>query len=115
MVYLCGLRQNRQDRSHVAFQNMGTLQEGKITLRTTAYSGGPAAPGCRVMPAVTLDPGGFRQLIGIQGKYAPGTTQDYVRVRKTAGDNPFLAYGVINDGGVSGQRSGDRAYLLARR
>ena len=32
-VYLCALRQNRQDRSNVAFQNMGI--SGNITLRTT--------------------------------------------------------------------------------
>ena len=35
-VYLCGLRQNSQDRSNVAFQNMGAPGEGAITIRTTA-------------------------------------------------------------------------------
>ena len=47
-VYLCGLRQNGQDRSNVAFQNMGAPEEGRITLRTTVYSGeaGDAGPGC---------------------------------------------------------------------
>ena len=31
-----------------------------------------------------------------------------------SGANPFLAYGVVNDGGAPGQRSGDGAYLPAR-
>ena len=29
----------------------------------------------------------------------------------SVGGNPFLAYGVVNDGGAPGQRSGDGAYL----
>ena len=37
-VYLCGLRQNRQDRSNLAVQNMGAPEAGAITLRTTVYS-----------------------------------------------------------------------------
>ena len=92
-IYLCGLRQNRQDRSNVAFQNMGT--SGNITLRTTVYSGDPEAPGSRVMPDVTLAPGGFRQLNGILA--APGFTQGYVKVERVSGTAPFYAYGVIND------------------
>ena len=38
-VYLCGLRQNEQDRSNLAFQNMGAPGDGPITLRTTVFSG----------------------------------------------------------------------------
>lgn len=56
----------------------------------------------------------WRQINGILATYAPGTSQGYVRIRKIAGVNPFLAYGVINDGGAPGQRSGDGAYLPAR-
>ena len=41
-VYLCGLRENNQDRSNVAVQNMGG--KGSITLRTTVYSGSPTDP-----------------------------------------------------------------------
>ena len=40
VVYLCGLRQNSQDRSNVAFQNMGPPEDGPITLRATVFSGG---------------------------------------------------------------------------
>ena len=44
-VYLCGLRENRQDRSNVAVQNTGDSSEGDLTLRVTVYSGDSAAPG----------------------------------------------------------------------
>ena len=95
-VYLCGLRQNAQDRSNVAFQNMGTSQEGNITLRTTVYSGDPFAnPRSRVLPDVTLAPGGFHQYSGLLA--TAGIDQGYVRVERVRGRAPFYAYGVIND------------------
>ena len=40
-------------------------------------------------------------------------SQGYVQIRKTLGNNPFVTYGVINDGGRRGERSGDGAYLPA--
>ena len=57
---------------------------------------------------------GFRQINAILRAHAPGTTQGYVRIRKVSGANPFLAYGVVNDGGAPGQRTGDGAYIPAR-
>ena len=44
-VYLCGLRQNGQDRSNVAVQNAGGAGEESITLRVTVYSGDQASAG----------------------------------------------------------------------
>ena len=91
-VYLCGLRQNRKDRSNVAFQNLGT--EG-ITLRTTIYSGKAGDSSIRVMEDVTLAPGGFHQFSGLLA--TAGFTQGYVKVERVKGTAPFYAYGVIND------------------
>ena len=56
----------------------------------------------------------WHQINGILRNYAPGTTQGYVRIRKVSGSNPFLAYGVVNDGGIPRQRSDDGAYIPAR-
>ena len=92
-VYLCGLRQNSQDRSNVAFQNMGTLEEGSITLRTTVYSGEAADASPRVLREVKLEPGGFHQFSPVLGRVANG----YVKVERVEGQAPFYAYGVIND------------------
>ena len=92
-VYLCGLRQNTQDRSNVAFQNMGSSQDGTITLRTTVYSGDAADSNPWVLGDVTLKPGGFHQYTELLGAVANG----YVRVEQVDGTAPFYAYGVIND------------------
>ena len=94
-VYLCGLRQNAQDRSNVAFQNMGTPDQGNITLRTTVYSGDAANRSPRVLPNVILPPGGFHQFNRILA--TAGFTQGYVKVDRVVGTSPFYAYGVIND------------------
>ena len=95
-VYLCGLRQNAQDRSNVAFQNMGAPGEGAITLRTTVYSGEAADASPRMRDEVELRPGGFHQynqVLDVLGSTASG----YVKVERVEGEAPFYAYGVIND------------------
>ena len=98
-VYLCGLRQNVQDRSNVAFQNMGTDADGPITLRTTVYSGEPEDERAHVLEDRTLQPGGFYQYSGLLGVLASvgGNRQGYVKVERVEGTAPFYAYGVIND------------------
>ena len=102
-VYLCGLRQNTQDRSNVAFQNMGAPEEGPIILRTTVFSGDPNGPAPRVLQEVRLGPGGFHQFTGVLGSLANG----YVRVERVRGTAPFYAYGVIND-----QANSDGSYVF---
>ena len=95
-VYLCGLRQNTQDRSNVAFQNMGAPDEGPITLRTTVFSGAADDTRSRVVGEVELQPGGFHQYSGLLGRLG-SPAQGYVKVEKVEGEAPFYAYGVIND------------------
>ena len=53
-------------------------------------------------------------IAGILLRAGPETRQGHIRIQKMSGQNPFLAYGVINDGETPGQRSGDGAYLPAR-
>ena len=96
-VYLCGLRENPQDRSNVALQNMGS--EGSITLRTTVYSGNPTDPAGKMLEDVRLGPGEFHQfnaVLGLAGKADP-MFGGYVQVERVEGEAPFYAYGVIND------------------
>ena len=57
----------------------------------------------------------WHQFNGILSKYTQKTLQGSVRVRQISGNNPFLAYGVVNDGGAPGQRSGDGAYVPVRQ
>ena len=92
-VYLCGLRQNGQDRSNLALQHMGTGEDGPITLETWVFSGDPDDRNTRVLEEVTLEPGGFYQFSGVLGSVSNG----YAYVRRSSGNAPFYAYGVIND------------------
>jgi hypothetical protein len=96
-VYLCGLRQTTADRSNVAIQNMGSSQEGSITLRLTVFSGDPDHPQSQVLNDIELGPGGFRQISGILSSNGLAITNGYVRVERVAGTAPYYAYGVIND------------------
>ncbi len=91
-AYLCGLRHNAMDRSNVALQNPGAQS---VTLRTTVFSGDRAAPSSRVLPEVTLAPGGFHQYSDLLA--TAGFENGYVQVERVSGTGPFYAYGVIND------------------
>ena len=98
-VYLCGLRQNEQDRSNVAFQHMGTPEDGPITLRVTVFSGNATDPSGEMLDDMTLGPGEFHQfdaVLATAGKADP-LFGGYVKVERVEGTAPFYAYGVIND------------------
>ena len=95
-VYLCGLRQNAQDRSNLAFQNMGASDDSPITLQTTVFSGEANDTRSRVLGEVKLKPGQFHQYDEVL-KALGGPAQGYVKVERIAGAAPFYAYGVIND------------------
>jgi hypothetical protein len=62
---------------------------------------------------VDLQPGQWTQMSNFLA--TKGLTNGWVVVTKTAGNAPFLAYGVINDGGSPGQRTGDGAYVPMSR
>ena len=108
-AWIYGLQQNAENRSNLALVNTGEIDDSSITLDITIYDGsGESEPRTR---SATLGPRRWTQQNGILG----GISQGYVQVRKTAGNNPFVAYGVINDGGAPGERSGDGAYLPAHQ
>ena len=107
------LQQNEENRSNLALVNTGEVDDSPSVFQLDIYDG---ATGMLVntVTGLTVAAEGWHQINGILGNYAPGTMQGYVRITKISGSNPFLAYGVINDGGAPGQRSGDGAYLPAR-
>ena len=95
-VYLCGLRQNSQDRSNVAFQNMGASGEGAITLKTTVYSWEASDTSPRELDNVQLQPGQFHQYDEVLN-VLDSDVSGYVKVERMEGTAPFYTYGVIND------------------
>ena len=107
-AWVYGLQQNAENRSNLALVNTGEIDDSPSTFEITVYDGsGESEPKTK---SVTLGPRRWTQENGILGRISQG----YVQVRKVSGNNPFVAYGVINDGGRPGERSGDGAYLPAR-
>ena len=113
-AWIDGLQQDGENRSNLALVNTGEVDSSPSVFELDIHDGDTGG----LVKTVTTDPlpaRRWRQINGILANHARGTTQGYVRIRKTSGNNPFLAYGVINDGGAPGERSGDGAYLPARK
>ena len=107
-AWIYGLQQNAENRSNLALVNTGEIDDSSSIFEITIYDGsGDRQPRTK---SVTLGPRRWTQENGILGKFSQG----YVQVTKTSGNNPFVTYGVINDGGRPGQRSGDGAFLLSQ-
>ena len=106
-AWIYGLQQNEENRSNLALVNTGEIDDSSSTFEIDIYDGdGSSQPTTK---SVTLGPRRWLQMNGILGQRRQG----YVEVRKTSGSNPFVTYGVVNDGGAPGERSGDGAYLPA--
>ena len=112
-AWVYGLQQNEENRSNLALINTGEVDGSPSVFQLDIYDGWTGML-ANTVTGLKVAAGGWHQFNGILTDYAPETTQGYVRITKISGNNPFLAYGVINDGGVPGQRSGDGAYLPAR-
>ena len=108
-----GLQQNEENRSNLALVNTGEVDGSASVFHLEIYDG---ETGLLAETVVTkpIPARRWHQINGILGSYAPETRQGYIRIEKVSGENPFLAYGVVNDGGAPGERSGDGAYLPAR-
>ena len=113
VAWIDALQQNGENRSNLALVNTGEVDDSDSVFSLEIYDG---ETGLLVTTIATrpIPARGWHQINGILGSYAPETRQGYVRIRKVSGQNPFLAYGVVNDGGAPGERSGDGAYLPAR-
>ena len=114
VAWVDGLQQNQENRSNLALVNTGEVDGSASVFHLEIYDG---ETGLLAETVVTkpIPARGWHQINGILGSYAPETRQGYIRILKVSGENPFLAYGVVNDGGAPGERSGDGAYLPARQ
>ena len=113
VAWVEGLQQDRENRSNLALVNTGEVDGSPSVFHLEIYDG---ETGLLAETVVTkpIPARRWHQINGILGSYAPETRQGYIRIEKVSGENPFLAYGVVNDGGAPGERSGDGAYLPAR-
>ncbi|MEW5978225.1 MAG: IPT/TIG domain-containing protein [Acidobacteriota bacterium] len=110
IAWLYGLEQNLENRSNVALINTGEVDSSTDSFELDIFDGelGTLA---KTITGISVGPRRFRQLSMILDAYAPTVRQGYVRVRRTAGSNPFITYAVVNDGGEPGARTGDGTYI----
>ena len=113
VAWVEGLQQNEENRSNLALINTGEVDGSPSVFHLEIYDG---ETGLLAETVVTkpIPARGWHQIDGILLRSGPETRQGYIRIEKVSGENPFLAYGVVNDGGAPGERSGDGAYLPAR-
>ena len=114
-AWIYALQQNAENRSNLALVNTGEFDSTPSVFQLDIYDGhsGTLVTTVDDPTSLTIPVRHWRQINRVLAQYAPGIRQGYVRIRKISGSNPFLAYGVINDGAAPGQRSGDGAYLPA--
>ena len=112
-AWIYGLQQNQENRTNLALVNTGEVDDSRSTFAIDIYD----ENGTRQRKTVFahVDARRWQQINSILATHAPGTTQGYVRIEQFIGNNPFLAYAVVNDGGAPGERSGDGAYLPAQK
>ena len=109
-AWIYGLQQNQENRTNLALVNTGEVDDSRSTFAIDIYDENGTFQGTKF---VHLGARRWRQINSILANHAPGITQAYIWIEQFIGNNPFLAYAVVNDGGAPGQRSGDGAYLPA--
>lgn len=111
--FVTGLRAEADVRSNVAFVHAGGAGSGPVTLELQLFDGETGGSPAGFPTTVRLDEASWLQL---PDPLRPlGVRSGWARVRRTAGTAPWIAYGVLNDGAVPGQRTGDGAYVPALR
>jgi hypothetical protein len=111
-AWIYGLQQNALNRSNLALVNTGEVDTSPISLSVDLFDGLTAAKVANF--TVTLNAREWKQIGTVLAQYAPDTPQGYARITRLSGNNPFLGYAVINDGGEPGQRTGDGAFIPAQ-
>ncbi len=109
-AWVYGLTQNGGNRSNLAVANLGDAGD-PITFRVDVYNGDTGQLAGSASPA-PLAPGAWSQVNAVLQPF--GVANGYVRVVKLTGNDRFLVYGVVNDGGAPGQGTSDGSYVAAQ-
>jgi galactose oxidase-like protein/Kelch motif protein len=109
--WIFGLQQSAETRSNLALVNTGETDDGGDVFRIELFDGDTGVKASTFETMVNAK--AWKQIGTVLAQYAPETTQGYARVTRIAGNNPFIAYAVVNDGGQPGQRTGDGAFVAS--
>jgi hypothetical protein len=119
--YIFGLRADENNRSNVAVFNFAndplhpvgqSPTDGPSELSLQVYDGDAGGTPAGTPEIVTVNPFEWKQVNNILA--LKGVRNGWVRiqlVQDTSSNHAWGAYGVINDGGGPGQRTGDGAYI----
>jgi hypothetical protein len=110
-AWLYGLRQDFENRSNLALVNTGSIDASPSTFRIDLFDGGEGAPAGSF--TTTVPARGLVQIDRVLANDTNGSTRAWALVTRTSGNNPFIAYAVLNDGAEAGERSGDGAFVAA--
>jgi hypothetical protein len=108
-AWLYGLQQNGETRTNLALVNTGEKNSNPDVFKIELFDGATGLL-VKTMDNVEVAARRWLQLNTILAQ-VPGTTQGYARISLVSGENPFIAYAVINDGAAPGLRSGDGAFI----
>ncbi len=115
-AWIYGLRENTSFRSNLAIVHApGTATgatSGPVSVEIQVFDGDSGAPVGAPL-ARTLQPGEFVQYNSVLATTPTGVTNGYARLRRTAGTDRFITYGVVNDGGSAGGGTSDGSFLSA--
>jgi hypothetical protein len=111
-AWLYGLQQNSENRTNLALVNTGETDNSVDTFRIELFNGDTGSNFATV-DGINLAANRWVQMNMLLSEYTPGVTQGYARVTRTAGNNPFIAYAVINDGSQPGKRTGDGSFVAS--
>jgi hypothetical protein len=109
-AWIHGLQQNAGNRSNLTLVNTGAVDASASDFEIDLYDGETGRLEATISN-LNLPANGWRQLNQILLEYAPRVNQGYAHIHRLSGSNPFIAYGIINDGGVPGTMTDDGTYL----
>jgi hypothetical protein len=111
-AWLYALRQDAENRTNVALVNTGEAGGADDVFTVDLYDG-DSGQLSHTESGVVLGSRRWQQFGSALSTWAPWVSQGYAHVRRISGVNPFVAYAVVNDGGVPQQRSDDGAFVAS--
>ncbi len=113
-TWIYGLREDGAFRSNLALVHAPSSSSfgavAPVTVEMQLYDGDLGlAAGAPI--SYTLQPGEFHQFNSVLA--SRGLSNGYARVRRTAGADRFIAYGVVNDGASTGGGTSDGSLIAA--
>ncbi len=109
-AWVYGLRQDPEKRTDLGIVNTGELGDETSLFSVEIYDGETGML-AHTIEDVELEARESIRLESILEEMASGTQQGYVRVSRTSGSNPFVAFAVVTDGIGNGQTSGDAFFI----